>query len=53
MCIEIECYSIGLKRTAPYIADLFGRKIGVAIGIVVLVIGAIIQGTNALEGLQN
>lgn len=28
---------------APYIADLFGRKIGIAIGLVILIVGAIIQ----------
>lgn len=28
---------------APYIADYFGRRIGVALGVVILVIGVIIQ----------
>lgn len=46
------CYNFADPRfIAPYIADRFGRRVGTAIGVVILLIGVIIQGVwyKALE----
>lgn len=34
---------------APHIADFFGRRIGTAIGIIVMMVGVVLQGERALQ----
>lgn len=38
--------------TASYLADLLGRKKGVAIGILVLIVGVILQSKSTSSSLQ-
>lgn len=40
---ETACHWLTDDRPAPYIADIFGRRVGTAMGNVILIVGIIIQ----------